>query len=40
MKKFSEIIKKLRIEKDLTQEELAQMLGTSKSTIAMWETGK
>lgn len=40
MKKFSEIIKKLRVEKGLTQEQLAEEIGVSKSTIAMWETGK
>lgn len=40
MRKFSEIIKKLRLEKRLTQEQLADEIGVSKSTIAMWETGK
>lgn len=40
MMKFSEIIKKLRDEKGYSQEVLAEELGVSKSTIAMWETDK
>ena len=38
-KQFSDIIKGLRTQKSLTQERLAQEMGVSKSTIAMWETG-
>lgn len=37
---FSERIKKLRLEKGVTQVQLAQGLGTSTGTVAMWETGK
>ncbi|GEM_PF-241509 len=37
---FSDRIKELRKEKVLTQVELAQILGVSKGTVAMWETGK
>ena len=36
---FKDIIKKLRTEKNITQETLASELGKSKSTVAMWETG-
>lgn len=37
---FSMIFQKLRSEAGLKQEEMAQKLGVSKSTIGMWETGK
>ena len=37
---FKDIILKLRTERGLSQEALASRLGMSKSTIAMWETGK
>ena len=37
---FKDIILKLRTERGLSQETLASRLGMSKSTIAMWETGK
>ena len=40
VKKLKDIIVQLRIEKGLTQGELAKELGISKSTIGMWETGK
>lgn len=30
----------LRKSKNLTQEELATMLGVTRSTVAMWETGE
>lgn len=33
-------IKELRESKGLTQEALADKLGTKRSTVAMWETGK
>lgn len=39
-KYFSMIFQKLRSEAGLKQEEMAQKLGVSKSTIGMWETGK
>lgn len=37
---FSERIKELRKEKGITQVELAEAIGLSKGTIAMWEVGK
>lgn len=37
---FSKRLKQLRKEKGLTQVTLAETLGVSKGTIAMWETGK
>lgn len=37
---FPERLKQLRKEKGLTQIELAQSLGVSSGTVAMWETGK
>ncbi|MBQ7976593.1 MAG: helix-turn-helix domain-containing protein [Clostridia bacterium] len=36
---FGDILKKLRIEKDLSQEELATIINVSKSTIGMYEQG-
>ena len=40
MNSFANIIKKLRTERGLSQEQLAEELGISKSTVAMWETGE
>lgn len=37
---INECIKNLRIEKGLTQTELAQILHTSQDTISLWELGK
>lgn len=37
---FPERLKQLRKEKGMTQIELAQTLGVSSGTVAMWETGK
>lgn len=39
-KDFFKIFIALRKEKGLTQDELAQKLGVSKSSVAMWETGQ
>jgi transcriptional regulator with XRE-family HTH domain len=39
-KDFFKIFHALRKEKELTQDELSQKLGVSKSSIAMWETGQ
>ena len=33
-------IKKLRMEKKITQTELAEKIGVKRSTVAAWETGK
>lgn len=35
-----EIIKSLRKEKKMTQEELADYIGVQKSAVAKWETGR
>ena len=40
MSDFKHIFLNLRNEKKYNQEEMAKELGVSKSTIAMWETGK
>lgn len=37
---FAEILKKLRSSRNLSQEELAKIIGVSKSTIGMYEQGK
>ena len=37
---IGKIIKKLRINKDMTQEQLAEMLGVSSRAISQWETEK
>lgn len=37
---FKDIVKNLRIEFNFTQEDLSKRLEISKSTVAMWETGK
>ena len=39
MSKISKMIKKFRLEKGLNQEDLASMLGKSKSVISNWERG-
>ena len=39
MNKFSERLKELRLEKNLTQTALAQETGISQAGIAKWETG-
>lgn len=38
--KIGKMISKLRMEKDLSQRELASLLGVSNGAIGMWETGK
>jgi len=38
--KHGKIIKKLRLEKGLTQKELADTLHKAESTIGMWEQGR
>ncbi len=40
MAEFKDIIAKLRSENQMSQQTLADKLDVSKSTIAMWETGK
>ena len=37
--KFKEILKELRMEKNLGQVELANALGVSKGVISLWENG-
>ena len=40
MSEFKDVIKKLRIEKNMSQAELAAELCVSNSSVAMWETGQ
>lgn len=40
MADFASIFKGLRLERGLTQDELAKRLGISKSTVSMYENGK
>ncbi len=40
MTEFKDIIQKLRTEKNMSQQLLAEELGISKSTVAMWEIGQ
>lgn len=37
---YPERLKEIRTEKNMSQEQLASVLFVSRSTIAMWETGK
>lgn len=37
--KIGSFLKELRKEKNLTQEQLAEYLNTSRRTISRWETG-
>ena len=37
---IGDIIRSLRVEKNLTQTELAALLFTSQDTISLWERGK
>ena len=39
MADFAAVIKRLRIERGITQEQLASMLKISRSTVGMYETG-
>ena len=39
MLEFGEILRELRTDKKLTQPQLAEAIGVSKSMISMWETG-
>ena len=38
--RFAHRLKELRKEKNMTQVQLAELLGVSKGTVAMWEIGK
>lgn len=40
MSKFNKIIKKLRTEKEISQEDLGKILNLSKSTISLYESNK
>ena len=37
---FADRLKEIRAEKGITQVQLAETMGVSKGTVAMWETGK
>lgn len=37
---FADRLKEIRTEKGITQVQLAETMGISKGTVAMWETGK
>ena len=37
---FANRLKEIRKEKNMTQVQLAEVLGVSKGTVAMWEIGK
>ena len=39
-KMFSQNLQKLRSEKNLSQEQLADKIGVSRQTISAWESGK
>lgn len=39
MREFKDIFKSLRERKDLTQEEIAPMLGVTRSAVGNWEQG-
>lgn len=39
MSDFSKNLKELRIEKGLSQQELAQIFNVTQSTVAKWESG-
>lgn len=38
-KKIGRFLKELRIEKDITQEQLAEKIKVSDRTVSRWETG-
>lgn len=38
-KKIGSFLKELRKEKNVTQEQLAEILGVSSRTVSRWETG-
>lgn len=40
MRSFSKVFKELRLKKELTQQELANKLGVSRSTVGMYEKGE
>lgn len=40
MEKFSKRLKELRLEKELTQAQLANATGLSRSAIGFWENGE
>lgn len=39
MNKFAEILKSLRVERNVGQVDLAKAIGVSKGIISLWETG-
>lgn len=39
-KSFSEVLKQMRLERNLSQQQFAELLYVNRSTIASWETGR
>ena len=37
--KIGRFLKELRLEKEMTQEQLAEQVGVSRRTVSRWETG-
>ncbi|MBE5755087.1 MAG: helix-turn-helix transcriptional regulator [Clostridiales bacterium] len=38
--KFKDVLKEIRLEKNVSQVKLAEAIGVSKGIISMWETGQ
>lgn len=38
--KFKDVLKEIRLEKNVSQVKLAETIGVSKGIISMWETGQ
>ncbi|MBQ7918177.1 MAG: helix-turn-helix transcriptional regulator [Clostridia bacterium] len=38
--KFKDVLKEIRLEKNVSQVKLAEAIGVSKGIVSMWETGQ
>ena len=38
--KFKDVLKEIRLEKNVSQVKLAESIGVSKGIVSMWETGQ